>query len=140
MDEIYDLNKLNLISGISENEASARLKREGYNEIPSAKKRSLIAITFGVVREPMLLLLIAGGIIYLILGDIQEALLLLFFVVVIIGITLYPNKSYIEATIKLFNRTAFPHSILYWANVAVYANDDYHIIFPPRTALTDMVK
>jgi len=49
----------------------------------------------------------------------------------IIGMTLYPGKSYIEATVKLFNRTAFPHSILYWANVAVHANDDYQVIFPP---------
>jgi len=49
----------------------------------------------------------------------------------IIGITLYPGKSYIEATVKLFNRTAVPHSILYWANVAVHANDDYQVIFPP---------
>jgi tetratricopeptide (TPR) repeat protein len=49
----------------------------------------------------------------------------------IIGITLYPDKSYIEATVKIFNRTAFPHSILYWANVAVHANDDYQVIFPP---------
>jgi tetratricopeptide (TPR) repeat protein len=49
----------------------------------------------------------------------------------IIGITLYPDKSYIEATVKMFNRTAMPHSILYWANVAVHANDDYQVIFPP---------
>lgn len=49
----------------------------------------------------------------------------------IIGITLYPNKSYIEATVRIFNRTAVPHSILYWANVAVHANDDYQVIFPP---------
>ena len=49
----------------------------------------------------------------------------------IIGITLYPGKSCIEAKVLLFNRTAFPHSILYWANVAVHANDDYQIIFPP---------
>ncbi|UCC97996.1 MAG: DUF5107 domain-containing protein [Phycisphaerales bacterium] len=49
----------------------------------------------------------------------------------IIGITLYPDKSYIEATVKIFNKTAVPHSILYWANVAVHANDDYQVIFPP---------
>ncbi len=49
----------------------------------------------------------------------------------IIGITLYPDKSYIEATVRIFNRTAVPHSILYWANVAVHANDDYQVIFPP---------
>jgi tetratricopeptide (TPR) repeat protein len=49
----------------------------------------------------------------------------------VIGVTLYPGKSYIEATVKLFNRTPYPHSILYWANVAVHANEDYQVIFPP---------
>ncbi len=49
----------------------------------------------------------------------------------IIGITLYPDKSYIEATVKMFNRTPMPHSILYWANVAVHANDHYQVVFPP---------
>lgn len=49
----------------------------------------------------------------------------------LIGVTLYPDKSYIEATVKLFNRTAVPQSILYWANVAVHANDDYQVLFPP---------
>ena len=49
----------------------------------------------------------------------------------LIGLTLYPDRSYIEATIKFFNRTSQPHSILYWANVAVHANDDYQVVFPP---------
>ena len=49
----------------------------------------------------------------------------------LIGITLYPGKSLIEATVRLFNRTPTPHSMLYWANVAVHSEDDYQIIFPP---------
>jgi tetratricopeptide (TPR) repeat protein len=51
----------------------------------------------------------------------------------IIGLTLYPDKSYLEAKVKLFNRTPFAHSMLYWANVAVHASEDYQIIFPPST-------
>lgn len=49
----------------------------------------------------------------------------------IIGITVYPDRSYFKATVKMFNRTSLPHSILYWANVAVHVNDDYQVIFPP---------
>ncbi len=49
----------------------------------------------------------------------------------LIGITLKPGSSCIETTVKLFNRTAQPHSILYWANVAVHVNDDYQVVFPP---------
>ncbi len=51
----------------------------------------------------------------------------------LIGLTLYPGKSYIEATIKIFNRTPFVHSMLYWANVAVHANEQYQVLFPPGT-------
>ena len=55
----------------------------------------------------------------------------------LIGITLHPGRSDIEATVKLFNRTAYPNSILYWANVAVHVNEDYQVIFPPSvTAAT----
>jgi len=55
----------------------------------------------------------------------------------VIGVTLYPGRSCIETTVKLFNRTAQPNSILYWANVAVHVNDDYQVLFPPSvTAAT----
>lgn len=50
-----------------------------------------------------------------------------------VGLTLHPDRSYIEATVRLFNRTPFVHSMLYWANVAVHASEDYQIIFPPST-------
>ncbi len=51
----------------------------------------------------------------------------------IVCLTLYPGKSYLEATVMMFNRTPFAQSMLYWANVAVHATDDYQIIFPPST-------
>ena len=51
----------------------------------------------------------------------------------LVGITLYPEKSYMEATIKIINRTPFVNSILCWANVAVHANPKYQVIFPPST-------
>jgi len=49
------------------------------------------------------------------------------------GLTLRPGKSYVEATLRLFNHTPLTHSFLYFANVAVHANQDYQIIFPPST-------
>lgn len=49
----------------------------------------------------------------------------------LIGLTLYPGKSYIETTVRLFNRTAQPQTMLYWANVAVHVDDTYQVIFPP---------
>ncbi len=93
MADIFDLNNISGISGLSEKEAAERLRLEGYNEIPSAKKRSIFSIALNVLRQPMLLLLIASGIIYMVLGDIQEALMLLGFVFVVIGITLYQERK-----------------------------------------------
>ena len=75
MPENINLNNIKNISGLSEKEVATRLLTEGYNEIPSAKKRGIIAIALSVIREPMLLLLIAGGIIYMFLGDMQDALI-----------------------------------------------------------------
>ncbi|NTV01442.1 MAG: cation-translocating P-type ATPase [Chlorobiaceae bacterium] len=74
--------------GLTSTEALERLRSEGYNELPAARRRSLISLLLGVVREPMFLMLIACGLIYLMLGSIEDALMLLGFVVVIIGITL----------------------------------------------------
>ncbi len=90
--EINDLD-INSIPGLSEAEAVQRLKLEGYNELPSAKERSILAIAFEVVREPMFLLLIAGGVIYLLLGDVREAVMLLSFVFIVMGITLYQERK-----------------------------------------------
>jgi tetratricopeptide (TPR) repeat protein len=47
------------------------------------------------------------------------------------GFTLYPGKAYIEIQGKLYNRTPFPQTFLWWANPAVKVNDHYQSIFPP---------
>lgn len=79
--------------GLSESEAAARLQAEGYNELPSAKPRSIWTIALEVAREPMFLLLVACGSIYLVLGDVQEALILLSFVFMVMGITFYQERK-----------------------------------------------
>ena len=87
------LPDLAAIDGLSEQEAQRRLKQEGYNELPSSRRRSLFTIGLGVLREPMFLLLIAGSGIYLALGDVREALVLLGSILVIMGITLYQEQK-----------------------------------------------
>jgi Ca2+-transporting ATPase len=86
-------SEVNSLTGLSENEAAKRLNEEGPNDLPSTKKRSLFAIVYEVIREPMFLLLVAGGTLYLFLGDLEEALMLLGFVFVVIGITLYQERK-----------------------------------------------
>jgi Ca2+-transporting ATPase len=111
MADNFDLNNISNIRGLSEKETAERLAREGYNEIPSAKKRSLWAMIYDVIREPMLLLLIGGGIIYMILGDVQEALMLLAFVFVIIGITLYQERR-TERTLEALRDLSSPRAMV----------------------------
>ncbi|HEY8938048.1 MAG TPA: DUF5107 domain-containing protein, partial [Cyclobacteriaceae bacterium] len=47
------------------------------------------------------------------------------------GFRLYPGKAYLEINVKLYNRTPFPQTFLWWANPAVKVNDDYQSVFPP---------
>jgi P-type Ca2+ transporter type 2C len=82
-----------VIEGLSNEEALQRLKEDGFNELPAARKRSAWLIAFEVLKEPMFLLLVACGAIYLLLGDIREALILLVFVFVIMGITFYQERK-----------------------------------------------
>ena len=50
-----------------------------------------------------------------------------------IGMTLHPDKSYIEVTGRFFNNSIDRNSMLHWNNVATHANENYQIIFPENT-------
>jgi tetratricopeptide (TPR) repeat protein len=47
------------------------------------------------------------------------------------GICLHPGKSYIELKVRLYNRTQFVQTFLWWANVAVRVHELYQSFFPP---------
>lgn len=48
-----------------------------------------------------------------------------------VGITLHPGKAFIEARVRLFNRTPLAQTFLWWANLAVHVHDRYEAFFPP---------
>jgi len=48
-----------------------------------------------------------------------------------VGITLHPGRSLVEAKARLYNRTPLPQTFLWWANVAVHVDDHYQSFFPP---------
>ena len=100
---------LEIAQGLSQEEVSLKIKKEGYNELPSADKRSFFTIVLEVIREPMFLLLIACGTIYLFLGDLQEALMLLGFVFVIMGITFYQERK-TENTLEALRDLSSPRA------------------------------
>lgn len=94
-------------TGLSETEAAYKLQQEGYNELPSSQKRSLWAIAWEVVQDPIFLLLVVCGAIYLMLGDIHEALILLGFVFFIMGISLY-QEAKTERALEALQNLASP--------------------------------
>jgi Ca2+-transporting ATPase len=99
------------IFGISAQKAAKMLKQEGYNELPSIRKRGIFEIIYRIITEPMFLLLIAGGILYFILGDAREALVLVSFVFVIMGITFYQeHKS--ERALDALRKLSSPRALV----------------------------
>jgi Ca2+-transporting ATPase len=99
------------VAGLSSEQAMARLAAEGPNELPSARRRTLLGGLVDVVREPMTALLLGCGAIYMFLGDRQEALMLLGFVVLIVGITLYQERK-TERAIEALRDLASPRALV----------------------------
>ncbi len=50
-----------------------------------------------------------------------------------VGYTLRPGKAYLEASVRIVNRTPDVNTMLCFANLAVHANQNYQVIFPPST-------
>src|SRR5512146_2033650 len=97
--------------GLTSQEAAARLRSEGYNELPAGKKRTIVDTASDVIKEPMFLLLIAGGAIYMLLGDVEEALMLLGFVFVVIGITIYQERK-VERALEALKSLSSPRALV----------------------------
>ncbi|MGB8479658.1 MAG: DUF5107 domain-containing protein [Acidobacteriaceae bacterium] len=47
------------------------------------------------------------------------------------GVCLYPDKAYVELKVRLYNRTPYVQTFLWWANAAVRAHEQYQSFFPP---------
>jgi P-type Ca2+ transporter type 2C len=76
------------LAGLTQADAQARLKAEGFNELPRPERRTALRIILEVLREPMLALLVGAAFIYLLLGDLTEGLILLVFAALSVVITL----------------------------------------------------
>src|SRR5579859_5596072 len=80
------------LDGLSEQDAAARIQREGYNELPSGRMRGPLRIVWEVAREPMLLFLLATALLYLALAEPREAILLLASAILVVSITVYQER------------------------------------------------
>ncbi|NTW33313.1 MAG: cation-translocating P-type ATPase [Bacteroidetes bacterium] len=114
--------------GLSDEQVKQKQKKEGFNELPSSKPKSIIHIAFEVVKEPMFLLLVACGTLYLMLGDLQEGLMLLGFVFVIMGIEFYQEKK-TEKALDALKDLASPRALV--------IRDSFEKRIPGKEVVTD---
>jgi Ca2+-transporting ATPase len=106
------------MNGLSHERAKELLTKWGYNELPTAKEKSLFGIAVEVVKEPMFLLLIGSGSLYMILGEFQEGLVLSLAVILIIFITFYQYQKTTRA-LEALRGLASPRALVMRAGVEV---------------------
>ena len=74
------------LSGLTEAQADARLKRFGANEIAREKRKSALMRLLGNIKNPLVLLLLALGVLSFLTGDLRATVVI--FVMVVLGVAL----------------------------------------------------
>ena len=98
-------------AGLSTQEAEARLRAEGNNELPRQGSRTPLRIALEVLREPMLALLLGAGLVYLLIGEIKDALILLVFASMSIVITVV-QESRTERVLEALRDLTSPRALV----------------------------
>jgi P-type Ca2+ transporter type 2C len=98
-------------SGLSEAEAAARLRAEGFNELPVRQRRTLLRILIDVVSEPMFALLLGAAAVYLALGDLREAVVLVLFASTSVSIALV-QESRTERILESLRDLTSPRALV----------------------------
>ena len=102
MTELTDIG----LFGLTSAEAAERLGIDGPNELPTARKRTLLRQAWDVIREPMLLLLLGAGTVNFLLAEPFDGVILMSFVVVVIGIEVYQEHKTENALAALHDLSA----------------------------------
>ncbi len=97
--------------GLTSRQVEERRSVDGFNELPSADRRGLLASVLSIVREPMSLLLVVCGGIYIVIGDRHEAAMLLGFVVFIMVLTLLQERK-TERALEALRDLASPRALV----------------------------
>ncbi len=97
--------------GLTSELAELKLKKEGFNELPTKNRRDFFRILLDVIREPMFALLVSGGVVYLLLGDRVEAIFLLIFACLSVSITIV-QESRSEHVLDALRNLASPRALV----------------------------
>jgi Ca2+-transporting ATPase len=93
--------------GLSDAEAAQRLRQFGPNLIREARRRGLIEVVRGTLRQPMFLLLLGAAGLYLVFGGLGEGLFLLAGALVSIGLVVF-QEARSERALAALNALAEP--------------------------------
>ncbi len=63
----------NLTQGLNDEEALARLKEHGKNELIKQKKETILELFFDQLKDPMVIILLAGALISIFLGEYLDS-------------------------------------------------------------------
>ncbi|MGN6676649.1 MAG: cation-transporting P-type ATPase, partial [Streptosporangiaceae bacterium] len=83
--DVASLDGLNVAPaerGLSSAEAELRLRRDGPNELPQARRRPLWILIARQLRDPLILVLLVAAVLTLATGDWTDASVILFVIVV----------------------------------------------------------
>jgi len=97
--------------GLSSAEASARLKKFGFNELPSAKPRTIWTIALEVIKEPMFVLLLSCASLYVLLSDYGEGMFMFSSILLMIAITFYQSQK-TERALEALKSLASPRALV----------------------------
>lgn len=100
-----------MIEGLSSEEAKKKLNILGFNELPSAKPKTILGIAMEVMKEPMFLLLISCALLYMLLGDYREGSILLATTSIIIFITFYQYQK-TEKALDALRKLSSPRALV----------------------------
>ncbi len=100
-----------MVNGLSSASAIEKLKKDGYNELPSAQSKNIWQIVLEVIKEPMFILLMCCGALYLILGDYVEGVILLSWVFLIIYITFFQYQK-TEKALDALRKLSSPRALV----------------------------
>lgn len=97
--------------GLSSAEASSRLKQFGFNELPSAKPRTVWTIALEVIKEPMFILLLSCAALYVLLSNYGEGLFMFSSILLMIAITFYQSQK-TERALEALKSLASPRALV----------------------------
>ncbi len=107
-DVIHDLNT-DVTSGLSRQEAAARLATHGPNQITAEKPPSAVAIALTQLRDPMNIMLVAVTVVSLVIGQVSTALLVA--VLVLLNVVLGTRQELkARASVDALSKLQVPQS------------------------------